>query len=106
MFGAFTALGFRIQRTSDPHDDGMAQKFSALVTKIRSIQHLWGHFEVIKSERFPEAMVMMRAAVHGKETDQFVRVLLELLGSIRTFAFLICHGCSLLKRKLIFHNGD
>jgi len=91
MFGAVTALRFRIQRTQDPHDDGVAQELDALVTKIGALQYFCRYFGMVKGERFQSAVLMVGFAVKGKETDQLVGVLLDLFRSVRTFDFGFAH---------------
>jgi hypothetical protein len=74
---AVTALWFRIEGAQDPHDDSVAQELDALVTEIGALQYFCRYFEMVKSERYSETMSVLGVTIHGEETDQFVRVLLD-----------------------------
>lgn len=83
--GAVTAFRLWIQRAQHPHDDGMSKEFYTLLTKIRPIQDLGWYRGMLEGEGIPETMLVMSVAVHGKEPDQLVGVLLDLFRAVRAF---------------------
>ena len=80
MLWAFPAFRFRIQRTQNPHDNGVAQQPCAFTTNSRAMLNDSGQLFIFKCEGSAISIVVVGVAVHMNETHQFRRVVLDFLG--------------------------